>query len=75
MINAPAVARYMSELSHSTSRNGNYELANVLCRISDELESVGLPFGKKWKDFSEFERKFILSCKNDMETMYNNRKV
>ena len=39
MIDAAAVGRYMSDLSYRTTEN--LELANMLSRISDELETFG----------------------------------
>jgi hypothetical protein len=64
-MNAAAVGRYMSDLSYNM--NHNLELANVLCRISDDLETFGTPFGKRWNDFNTFEKKIILECKRQME--------
>lgn len=65
-INAAAVGRYMSDLSYKL-QNDNLEMANILCRISDDLETFDTPFGKRWKDFNSFEKKVILECKRQME--------
>lgn len=64
-IDAAAVARYMSNLSYKLQ--DNLELANVLCRISDDLETFGTPFGKRWNDFTLLEKKIIIQCKQQME--------
>jgi len=63
--NAAAVGRYMSDLSYKL--HNNLEMANILCRIADDLETFGTPFGKRWKDFNSFEKKVILECKRQME--------
>jgi hypothetical protein len=65
MVNAAAVSRYMSELSYKTK--DNYELANLLSRLSDDLETFGTPFAKRWNEFSSLEKRVILQCKQAIE--------
>lgn len=65
MVTAAAVSRYMSELSYNTK--DNYELANLLTRLADDLETFGTPFAKTWNQFTPFERRVILQCKEKME--------
>ena len=70
MVNAAAVSRYMSNLSYNT--NSNYELANLLTRLADDLETFGTPFAKRWNEFTPFERRVILQCKEKMENERSN---
>ena len=66
MIDAAAVGRYMSDLSYRTTEN--LELANMLSRISDELETFGTTvFAKRWNDFTRIEKQLIIQCKKTME--------
>jgi hypothetical protein len=65
MVSAAAVSRYMSDLSYNTK--DNYELANLLSRLSDDLETFGTPFAKRWNEFTNFEKQVILQCKQAME--------
>lgn len=66
MIDAAAVGRYMSDLSYRTTEN--LELANMLSRISDELETFGTTvFAKRWNEFTGIEQKIIIQCKKAME--------
>ena len=66
MIDAAAVGRYMSDLSYRTTEN--LKLANMLSRISDELETFGTTvFAKRWNDFTSIEKKLIIQCKKKME--------
>ena len=67
MVDAAAVGRYMSELSYRTT--DNYELANMLSRLSDDLETFGTSvFAKRWNDFTDNEKKVIIKCKKMMES-------
>lgn len=67
MVDAAAVGRYMSELSYRTT--DNYELANMLSRLSDDLETFGTSvFAKRWNDFTDYEKKVIIQCKKMMES-------
>jgi len=66
MIDAAAVGRYMSDLSYKMTEN--FELANMLCRLSDDLETFGTSvFAKRWNDFTNDEKKLIIQCKKMME--------
>lgn len=65
MVSAAAISRYMSDLSYKTK--DNYELANLLSRLSDDLETFGTPFSKRWSDFTSLEKRVILQCKQAME--------
>lgn len=66
MIDAAAVGRYMSNLSYNMTEN--LELANMLSRISDELETFGTTvFAKRWNEFTRIEQKLIIQCKETME--------
>ena len=66
MIDAAAVGRYMSDLSYRTTEN--LELANMLSRISDELETFGTTvFAKRWNEFTRIEQQLIIQCKKTME--------
>jgi hypothetical protein len=67
MVDAAAVGRYMSDLSYRTT--DNYELANMLSRLSDDLETFGTSvFAKRWNDFTDNEKKVIIKCKKMMES-------
>jgi hypothetical protein len=67
MVDAAAVGRYMSELSYRTT--DNYELANMLSKLSDDLETFGTSvFAKRWNDFTDNEKKVIIKCKKMMES-------
>ncbi len=66
MIDAAAVGRYMSDLSYKMTEN--FELANMLSRLSDDLETFGTSvFAKRWNDFTNDEKKLIIQCKKMME--------
>lgn len=66
MVDAAAVGRYMSDLSYKMKTDLN--LANMLSRVSDDLETFGTSvFAKKWDDFSEDEQRLIIVCKKMME--------
>jgi hypothetical protein len=72
MIDAAAVGRYMSNLSYKTTKN--YELANTLSRLSDDLETFGTTvFAKRWNDFTSVEKKIIIQCKQMMENEQENK--
>ena len=67
MVDAAAVGRYRSDLSYRTP--DNYELANMLSRLSDDLETFGTSvFAKRWNDFTDNEKKVIIKCKKMMES-------
>jgi len=64
MITAPTLGRYMMDLTYRTD---NLELANKLSYLGEELTEMNVPFGKRWKDYSNFEKRIILQCKEKLE--------
>jgi hypothetical protein len=65
MVSAPTVGRYMQDLTYRFK--DNYELANKLSYLGEELTELGVPFGKRWKDFTKEEQKIIHWCKSMLE--------
>lgn len=64
-IDAPALGRFMMDLTYKTGEN--YELANVLSRLGEDLTEMDTPFSKRWKDYSPFEQRVIKSCYTKMK--------
>jgi len=50
------IGRTMMNASYTASTD---ELFNKLCRIGSDLTTVGAPFGKRIKDFTEEEKQFV----------------
>ena len=50
------IGREMMNASYSASTD---ELFNKLCRIGNDLTTIGAPFGKRVKDFTEEEKQFV----------------
>ena len=65
MVTAPALGRYMMDLTYRTG--DNFELANLLSYLGEELTEMDTPFAKRWKDYTPLQRKVILQCKEMME--------
>jgi len=65
MISAPALGRYMMNLTYKTG--DNFELANLLSYLGEELTEMDTPFAKRWEHYTPFQRKVILQCKKMME--------
>jgi|TARA_B110000503_G_scaffold137036_1_gene220518 hypothetical protein len=63
-IAAPALGRYMMDLTYKTG--SNYELANVLSRLGEDLVEMDTPFAKRWKEYTPIEKRIIHNC---IETM------
>jgi hypothetical protein len=43
------------------------QLANLLSYLGEELTEMDTPFAKRWKEYTPFQRKVILQCKEMME--------
>jgi hypothetical protein len=65
MVTAPALGRYMMELTYKTG--DNYELANLLSYLGEELTEMDTPFAKRWEHYSDMQKKVILQCKKMLE--------
>ena len=65
MITAPALGRYMMNLTYKTG--DNFELANLLSYLGEELTEMDTPFAKRWEHYTPLQRKVILQCKEMME--------
>lgn len=65
MVSAPALGRYMMDLTYRVG--DNYELANKLSYLGEELTEMDTPFAKRWEHYTSFEKKIILQCKEMME--------
>jgi len=50
------IGRKMMDASYTASSD---ELFNKLCRIGNELTTVGAPFGKRLTEFTEEEKQFV----------------
>lgn len=50
------IGRKMMDASYKASSD---ELFNRLCRVGSELTTVGAPFGKKLKEFTEDDKQFV----------------
>jgi hypothetical protein len=59
-IDAPALGRYMMDLTYKTGEN--YELANMLSRLGEDLTEMGTPFSKRWENFNATEKRIVKSC-------------
>jgi hypothetical protein len=64
-IDAPALGRYMMDLTYKTGEN--YELANMLSRLGEDLTELGTPFSKRWENFNPMEKSIIKSCYTKMK--------
>lgn len=64
-IDAPALGRFMMDLTYKTGEN--YELANVLSRLGEDLTEMGTPFAKRWENFSAMEKRIVKSCYEKMK--------
>lgn len=65
MVTAPALGRYMMDLTYRVG--DNYELANKLSYLGEELTEMDTPFSKRWEHYTATEKKIILQCKEMME--------
>jgi len=65
MVTAPALGRYMMDLTYKTG--DNYALANMLSYLGEELTEMDTPFSKRWEHYTDTEKKIILQCKKMME--------
>ena len=50
------IGRKMMDASYTASTD---EIFNKLCRIGNELTTVGAPFGKRLQEFTEEEKQFV----------------
>lgn len=65
MVDAPALGRFMMDLTYKVG--DNYELANRLSYLGEELTEMGTPFSKRWDQYTATDKKIIIQCKNLME--------
>ncbi len=65
MVDAPALGRYMMDLTYQVK--DNYELANKLSYLGEELTELGTPFSKRWDQYTTLDKKLIILCKEKME--------
>lgn len=60
-----SLGRYMMDLTYKTG--DDFELANILSRIGQDLTESKQPFSVLWKSYSVVERKIISSCYKKMK--------
>ena len=64
-VDAPKLGRFMMDLTNKVGKN--YELANMLSDIGEDLTEMGTPFSKRWNEYTTKQKKIIIECKRMME--------
>lgn len=59
------IGRYMMELTYRVG--DNYELANTLSRLGEDLTDMNSPFARRWSDFTSTEKSIIEQCLKKMK--------
>ncbi len=59
------IGRYMMDMTYRVG--DNYELANTLSRLGEDLTDLNSPFARRWNDFTGTEKAIIRQCFKKMK--------